>query len=526
MADALATSGLFDGEHPALKMRCASSGVLSLHPRFPLSILIFAALLLRFVGMFLVPLVPEEAYYWMYSQHPSLSYFDHPPMVAWVIGAGTWLFGNNELGVRIAGNLLMIGASGLLYVFGRMWFGRSAGLLAAIMLHVLPVYYGIGFIATMDSSLMFFWMLGMVGVSIALRQNRSWGWYLAGAAMGAAMLSKYTGVLIGAGAVLAVVIHPPWRKHLRSVHPYLASLIGIAVFSPVIIWNARNDWASFRFQFVDRWEEARFSFGFVGAFLLNQLAVATPVLLAGMVMLMIRVCRGRRMLRGRWLISLCFALPLLAVMAQKSFKHEIHINWTAPVYASLMPAMAKLLLMHLRSRRIGADWRGSVRWTAGICAGVNVGLMLFLLVVQPRIYLMSAFGPWRDLAAVIERYEEQIETETGREPLVVASGKYRLASVMAFYRSPLETHARAVDYTTSQWYLDGSSGLGYPYWAEERRWKDSPIIYITDGSRIERINARFDHVEVVYDSGKQYAKRYQIAVCRGLRRSTTASEAD
>ncbi|RPH72356.1 glycosyl transferase, partial [bacterium] len=50
-----------------------------------------ALLCLRFVTAFLIPLTPQEAYYWNYAMHPALSYFDHPPMVAWVIGAGYFL---------------------------------------------------------------------------------------------------------------------------------------------------------------------------------------------------------------------------------------------------------------------------------------------------------------------------------------------------------------------------------------------------------------------------------------------------
>lgn len=143
-------------------------------PVLVLGLLLCAALVLRLMAMIASPLVPEEAYYWMYAQHPNLSYFDHPPMIAWIIGAGTWVFGNTEFGVRIVGNLLMFIASGLLYLFGRFWFGRSAGLRSAAMLHILPVYYGIGFVATMDSALLCFWMLGL-GTGRLLDNARVYG---------------------------------------------------------------------------------------------------------------------------------------------------------------------------------------------------------------------------------------------------------------------------------------------------------------------------------------------------------------
>ena len=228
--------------------------VRGISPRWNVTVIILLALALglRVAAMVGAPLTPEEAYYWMYSQHPSLSYFDHPPMVAWTIWFGTQLFGNTEFGVRIGVELLMLASSGLMYVFSRMWFGREAALVAALLLQILPVYFGAGLIATMDPALMFFWLVCMVGTSVALLQNRAWGWYLAGFGLGGAILSKYTGIFLGLGALLAVVGHQPWRRHLRSVHPYAASLLAFVMFTPVLIWNDRHDWASFRFQFVNR----------------------------------------------------------------------------------------------------------------------------------------------------------------------------------------------------------------------------------------------------------------------------------
>lgn len=487
---------------------------------FPaLGILLCAALALRLAAMIATPLAPEEAYYWMYAQHPSLSYFDHPPMVAWVIGAGTWVFGNNEFGVRVVGNLLMVATSGLLYLFGRWWFGRSAGLLSAAAIHILPVYYGIGFIATMDSALLFFWTLGLVGVTLALQRGRSWGWYLAGIALGGAMLSKYTGVFLASGTVLAVLAHRPWRRHLLSIHPYLAVLLAAALFSPVLIWNARHDWASFRFQFVSRWGDDGMSLNSMLTFVGFQLAVATPVLLAGLVVLLVRAIRRRRLLEPRWLMVFCFSLPLILVMAHKSLRSDIHINWTAPAYVSLLPAMAWLFLAHRRARgqdRKGVKWVPAILWTAAVCTLINLGLAVFLLTVQPRLRLLSAFGPWPELAAIVEGHEDQVEAAIRREPLVVAGGKYRLASVLAFYRSKLEQHASAANFTTSQWIINGREGLGYPYWARSD-WNREAIIYVDDDGSIHKIDDRFQQVEVVYDSGRKYAKRYQIAICRGLR---------
>jgi dolichol-phosphate mannosyltransferase len=484
-------------------------------------VLLAAALGLRVAAMAGMPLVPEEAYYWMYSQHPSLSYFDHPPMVAWVIGAGTKLFGDTEFGVRFFVATLMLASSVLLYGFGRMWFGRGAALWAALFLQGLPIYYGTGLIATMDSALVFFWLVCLVGVSVALRRQRAWGWYLAGVGMGGAMLSKYTGVFLGLGALLAVLGCPAWRRHLKSVHPYLAALLAVGLFSPVLFWNAANDWASFRFQFVDRFANKHFNAVGVMTYLGFQLLVATPLVLAGLAWLYGRTLRkGRRLLTPRWLLALSFSLPLLLAMTHKSLTYDIHLNWTLPVYLSVLPAVAQLGLAHWRRarRRSGGIARPrAVFATMAGCLAVNVLFMFFVLAIHPRLGWISALSPWRELAAAVETVEEQLEAETGREPLIIAEGKYRVASVLAFYCTPLEHRVRASDFITSQWIV-GGRGLGYPYWADPDKWRDSDCIIVDRGHNIERFAPCFQQFTVVVKELRLVCRdNYQIAIGRGRR---------
>lgn len=490
------------------------------------AVMLAAAVGLRILAMGLVPLIPEEAYYWMYAQHPSLSYYDHPPMVAWVIWLGTAIFGNNEFGVRVVGHLLMIGASLLLYQFGRMWFGRTAGLLSAVMLHVLPLYFGVGLTTTMDSALLFFWAMCLVGVSQALRREQAWGWYLAGFALGAAILSKYTGIFLATGTVLVVVAHPPYRRHLLTVHPYLAVLLAAAIFSPVVIWNANHHWASFRFQFVDRFAgKTPIRVHFILTFIIYQVIALTPLALWGCITLFARVARSRRRLfTPRWLIAICFSLPLLLVMAYSSLRHEIHINWTLPLFLSLFPALSHQFIARLRALRTPIKrqrWARGFAWTAMGCVALNAGFVLYLLTLQPRLQWIPAFGPWRELAGIVQQYEERLEHESGREPLIVGLGKCRLASVLAFYRMPLEKSADASQYTTSQWVL-GGSGLGYEYWSDRNHWRGQNCIYVVDDADhqiLPETEPLFDSVTLVNDPRLTALGRrdYRIAICRGLR---------
>jgi hypothetical protein len=72
------------------------------------SLAILAMVALRLVAAAVTPLTFDEAYYWMWSKNLAGGYYDHPPMVALVIRAGTLIAGDTELGVRLVSILLAL----------------------------------------------------------------------------------------------------------------------------------------------------------------------------------------------------------------------------------------------------------------------------------------------------------------------------------------------------------------------------------------------------------------------------------
>ena len=69
--------------------------------------------------------MPEEAYYWNYAQHLDIGYLDHPPMVGWLIAAGTAVFGDTEFGVRIGALCCGAVAGFFTYRLTREMFGAA-----------------------------------------------------------------------------------------------------------------------------------------------------------------------------------------------------------------------------------------------------------------------------------------------------------------------------------------------------------------------------------------------------------------
>ena len=101
------------------------------------ALVIVALVGLRLVAAAFTPITFDEAYYWMWSKNLAGGYYDHPPMVAYVIRAGTMIAGDTELGVRLVSILLALPMSYAIYRSAAILFGGArVAATSAILLNV------------------------------------------------------------------------------------------------------------------------------------------------------------------------------------------------------------------------------------------------------------------------------------------------------------------------------------------------------------------------------------------------------
>ena len=439
----------------------------------------------------IIELLPEETYYWTYAQHPAFGYFDHPPMVAWIITAGTTLFGDTALGVRIVTFVLWGVTAVLLFLTGRMWFGRRTALVATLFFTLLPIYVGMGMIVTPDAPLVFFWVATLYIISKALHTGRGGCWLLAGVTFGGALLSKYYALLLAPSLLWFLLLSPKHRHWLRRPQPWLALPIALAVFSPVIMWNAHHQWASFLFQSTRTAGPSKNTLRNVSLFWLVQLAMLTPpffALFAGAAARGIR--RGWRQHDDRWNFVASFSLLLFFLFAAASFKTEVHVNWTAPAFLTLTLGGAAILLEGIES----AEPARAKRWRVGIWATIALCALAILFGHTslawgfPRFLAYTHAGGWRATAQQVDTVRARIQNETGQEPFVLGMEKYTAAEVGFYLRQP---------YECVNTYALGAQGLAYRYWTDLGKFEGRPAVAVlpkpTDIS-LDQLRLHFDHV--------------------------------
>ncbi|AGA26691.1 glycosyltransferase family 39 protein [Singulisphaera acidiphila] len=288
----------------------------------------------------------NEAYYYLYAQNLAWGYFDHPPMVGFVSALGLWVtpWCSPTFGLRVGFIAMFAASTWLMARLTARSFGERAGVMAALVLN-LTIFYGlvVGTLAGPDGPLLFFWLLTLERLGAALESpDQAPLWVGAGFAWGAAMLSKYYAVLLPAGFLLYLVLKPSARRCLRMSGPYLALVEGLAMFSPVIGWNAEHGWASFAFQ----GSRAGGFQGFQGHLLIEaligQFLYLTPWIWAGLVAVLVRLLLRRH--RGwsepeTFLISQ--AMPALAIFLGVATFRRIMPHWPLIGFVSLMPLLGK-----------------------------------------------------------------------------------------------------------------------------------------------------------------------------------------
>lgn len=317
-------------------------------------ILMACSLILRIITATTIELGNDEVYYALYPRYPDWSYFDHPAMIAWVVRIlNGGQVANTAWALRLPALLFGTLNLYLAFLLGTRLRGPRCGYYAAL-LYASSLYVSVicGVFILPDTAQSFFWLLSLLYLvrlfGGTLGRNRYW--LIFGLTAGLAVLSKYHGVFLWAGAGLYVLLRE--RKELANPYLYLGGLITLVCTFPILYWNAHHGWASFVYhgnrtlghQALINWDNVGQQIG--GEFFYNSIPVVALIVCA------LVVYRRKPYLQNRqFVFLLCMSLPLIAFVWILSARRETLPHWTGPSYLSLMLLPAAWLADRRQRRR-------------------------------------------------------------------------------------------------------------------------------------------------------------------------------
>jgi len=402
-------------------------------PAGGVALLIMTTLLARLAFAGALGLGIDESYMVAAGRTLQPGYFDHPPLAWWMAWAAAHLAGSEgAIFVRLPFVLLFALTTWLMFRLTAVLFGACAGLWAAALLNAAPVF-GItdGTWVLPDGPL----IAALLGAALCLVSalpaegrevwgRAAWGWWTGtGLCAGVALFSKYSAALTIAGAMVFLLTEPAARRWLLRPHPYVAGLLALAVFSPVLAWNAGHGWASLLFQAGRAGSSRLHPFGPVTT-LLGEALFILPWIWLPLV-----VCGAMALRRGpqdsrRWLLA-CLALPPILAFMVVSLHSRVLFHWAAPGYLMLFPLLGDAVG---RRRRDSRPVRAYLAVTA---ATVTLGAVFVASEVRfnwlPEVFEDFALGTDPDLDAVdwtSLRTDLAARGLLGRPGLVVAATRW------------------------------------------------------------------------------------------------------
>jgi len=470
--------------------------------------LVLGLLVLRIIYLvWLSPweLIADEAHYWEWSRHLSLSYYSKGPGIAWMIAASTGLFGVSEWAVRIPAALSSaISALVLARLTNDVTRDQRAGFLAVVAFSLIPIFQLEGVLMTIDPPFMTSWLIcawiAWHAFSAHARGKRPWLlWAALGLAMGGGFLVKYIIVLLAPGLLLYAVL----RRRELSWDRWLVIAIAIVLIgfligiSPWIVWNSQNGWPAVRHELghlgapggdvPPQWEEPH-GIGSLLELIGTQVGVIGPPAFVLLVLATVRSIRRRGEAPERWPAH-CFlmsvGLPTIAFFALASLKTGVEANWPVSGYLTLLAIVAEYSvadiprwlrerrgwLRHARAaREAGVQPPRSPRsaWVVGWRWMIGWGLVTATIVTFPTAWArmpvigkavpMFRIAGAREMAGYVDGLRATLRESTGKEPFVIA-GSYGEASRLAFYLKGRPTTYDAGKYV-------GRRESQYNYWAD------------------------------------------------------------
>lgn len=228
-------------------------------------------LFIKLALAYFLPMSGDEAYFIIWARHLDFGYYDHPPMVGWILYLMR-LIGDSELVMRLPAVLLstLIGM-GVYRLLKPLDANRAAWV--AILFLISPVNI-LGVLITTDTPLILFAFVSVYALVRALQNNQMFWYLLSGVALGLAFLSKYFAVLLGL-AYLAFFLFTPQRKQ-RWPGFALLLLATLPFVAVNVYWNYTHCWNNILFNLYNRNEGVSFSYKGVLTYFGTMLYLMTP----------------------------------------------------------------------------------------------------------------------------------------------------------------------------------------------------------------------------------------------------------
>ena len=380
---------------------------------------LFRLVLLPFMG-----LMPQDAYYYLYGQNLSWSYFDHPGMIGYLLRITSEILGQSVFVIKLTDFLVTSSSLYFFYVLARHMLPIYKAKQALVLLVSTLFISIISFNSTPDVPLILFWTLSVLALYKAIFENKKGYWILAGIAMGLAFNSKYTSLFLQIGLIGFLAFSNRYRKLFGSPWLYACLILSVVLTAPVFYWNYEHEFASFLFQSSNRTDSIsefkltpKYFFGAIG----HQLFLLLPILFAVFITFTFKYVKrffAKFKLPGdRQLFLLAFFIPTFLGFFALTPIYWVKLNWMMPSYIT-----GVILAIAFFNQKL-------FRYQLIISAIFHLLIAIEVLFYIVPIKSDDTWFGWEELSVAIDEIQDRYP-----DTFIFSDDNYKTSAALNFYQ--------------------------------------------------------------------------------------------
>jgi hypothetical protein len=392
--------------------------------------LITGLTLFRLIYINFLPLLGDEAYYWQWSRHLDLGYYEQGPMTALVI----WFFTffnkiNTVFTIRLGAVVLSLLTSILSVLIYRRLYpddkDSKQSFFNLLFMNSALIYAAGSVLMMHDTVMMFFFALFIYQMLAVLEKpGDNMSWAHAGIILALGVMSKYTLAVVYPAVILFLFVSGYPKKYAKG--PVFFSLFFFLFLAPVIYWNCTHDLATLKFLIFRKGGSTALTIRYFGELIGSQMVLVSVFLFPFLAAALWKNLK-KRALTGEYFLAFIFTVSFLPFLIL-ALKNKVEANW---------PAFCFLPLFFITTRHIFSI-KGLKRpvFHGIYAAGLAVALLLQVQLVCPLIPLPEKSNPLRKALGYKELAEkmDSVYNDYGAKgPLFFSTRHYQAASLLAFY---------------------------------------------------------------------------------------------
>ena len=195
----------------------------------------------------IMPIDAMECVYW--GSFADFGTNKHPPLAGWMAYFVYNLFHKTDISIYLLGQVSIITGFIYLYKLGKIFIGKTASMLAVMIMEACFVYTYMGIYDGFNPNFLLLAFLPIITYYFykSIHEDTIWNWIKLGIFVGLSFLAKYQTLMLFLPLFVYLLIIPKGREQFRKKGLYISATLAFLIVLPHLVWLINHEFFSLNY---------------------------------------------------------------------------------------------------------------------------------------------------------------------------------------------------------------------------------------------------------------------------------------